>query len=103
LGYNTVEAVSFVSKWIGYLIDVFSPDDLICVSDHGFDDRVHNHDYDGGVISTIGLPSSVLEVRDSILSRFDIRARAEIASLNTVGFKSDADQVKAVLQSLGYV
>lgn len=105
LGYNTqkTEPLQFTYKWLEYFINTYNPESVVCVADHGFSDRTHGHDYKGGIISNIGLPNSVLGVKDCILSKFNIDKSATIAPLNNCNVETDAEQVKVILQSLGYI
>ena len=64
------ESLDFASGWLDYFIKTFEAERIICVSDHGF--FKGGHDYNGGAISNIKLPTSVLDVKDYILKEFNI-------------------------------
>ena len=99
------EALDFAGKWLKYFVETFKADKIICVADHGITGSVH--DYDGGAIGNIKLPTSVLDVKNYILREFNIPLDKDvkIAPLNCDdgSWNKEDEKVKEILQSLGYI
>jgi len=99
------EVLGFAGKWLKYFIETFKAEKIICVADHGITGSIH--DYDGGAIGNIELPTSVLDVKDYILGEFNIPLDrdVEIAPLNCDdgSWNKEDEKVKEILKSLGYI
>jgi len=101
IAYETLDYI------IGQLTEEFNPDDILIVSDHGFQLIGEDHSFVGVSIASDGIdrPESILEVKESILNRFGIKSRAEFVEIERPDQELNEEENSEVmdqLSALGY-
>lgn len=91
---------------VGHLVENYDPNDILLVSDHGFQLAETNHAFVGTSIATGGIPrpESILEVKECILeSRQNEWENETIDRSDAALSDEDVQGVREQLDSLGYL